>query len=71
VTNVVKKIGELLEPAKVVDDGDVRLEHVVELLRGIHGAPVCVVEEETLERHPERMHHWLVEEHHLHDMRRH
>jgi hypothetical protein len=55
VTNIVKKVGELLEQA-------------VELLQGIHGALVCVVEEETLERCLDRVCHQLAEEHHLHDL---
>jgi hypothetical protein len=40
----------------------------VKLQQGIHGALVCVVEEETLERCPECVHHRLAEEHHLHDL---
>jgi hypothetical protein len=71
VTNVVKKIGELLEPAEVVGNGEIGLEQAMELLQGIHGALVRVVEEETLERRPEHVRHRLAEEHHLHDLRRH
>jgi hypothetical protein len=71
VTNVVKKIGELLEPAEVVIDGQIGLERVVELLQGIHGALVYGVEEETLERRLERVRRRLAEEHHLYDLRRH
>jgi folylpolyglutamate synthase/dihydropteroate synthase len=46
VTNIAKKIGELLEPVEVVGDGQIGLERAVELLQGIHGALVHVVEEE-------------------------
>jgi hypothetical protein len=69
VTNVVKKIGELLEPAEVVGDGHIGLEQAVELLQGIHGVLVCVVEEETLERRLVHVRRRLAEEHHLHDLR--
>jgi hypothetical protein len=41
----------------------------VELLQGIHGAPVRVVEEETLERRLVHVRRRLAEEHHLHDLR--
>jgi hypothetical protein len=69
VTNIVKKISEPLEPAEVVGDGQIGLEQVVELLQGIHGALVYVVEEEALERRPDRMRRWLAEVHHLHDLK--
>jgi hypothetical protein len=43
----------------------------VELLQGIHNALVCIDEEETLERHLDRVPRRLAEEHHLHDLRGH
>jgi hypothetical protein len=38
----------VLQPVKVVGDGEIGLNEAVELLQGVHGALVCVVEEETL-----------------------
>jgi hypothetical protein len=68
VANIMEEISELLQPIEVVGDGEIDLKKIMELLQGIHGASVYVVEEEALQRSPEHVRRGLAEEDNLHDL---
>jgi hypothetical protein len=68
VANIMEEISELLQPIEVVGDGEINLKKIMELLQGIHGTSVYVVEEEALQRSPEHVRRGLAEEDNLHDL---
>jgi hypothetical protein len=71
VADISECVGEALEAAAIVVDGEISLLQVVEILQSIHSALGCVVEEETAHGVPSGEGGGAAVEHHVADRLRH